>query len=151
MKKLSEAIITPCLILALIIQFVACSKETSASNNNNNSAITVQNLAGTYSLTALTVTIAPLPPQSIIDSLPTCQRDDLYKLNSDMSFNYVDNGIKCVPPGNASGNWSLSSNTIIIDTLHLAIKSFDGKTLTLTTPVSFNGFAGTTTETLVKQ
>jgi hypothetical protein len=151
MKKLSEAIIIPCIMLALIIQFVACSKETSASNNNNNSAITVQNLVGTYALTALTVTVPPLPPQSIIDSLPVCQRDDLYKLNSDMTFNYVDAGVKCVPPGDASGNWSLSSNTIIIDTLHLTIVSFDGKTLALTAPVTISGFAGTTTETLVKQ
>ena len=135
-------------ILAITVLMIADSCKKSSTNS---SAITKENLAGTYGLTSLTVTIAPFPPQDILDSVPACQRDDLYKLNVDLTYNYIDAGTKCNPPGDGSGKWSLSGNILTIDTTQGTIQKFDGKTLVLNTAVSYNGISGTTTETLTKQ
>jgi hypothetical protein len=146
MKKSNHFFILSLAGVIAILLAVSCKKSSS-----NSSSITVQNLAGTYTLTALTVTIPPLPPQSIIDSVPTCQRDDEYKLNTDLTYDYIDAGTKCNPPGDGTGVWSLSGNTITIDTTQSTIQKFDGRTLVINTNVNFMGIAATTTETLTKQ
>jgi len=146
MKKTNGHFLAFVMATLTLLFVVSCSK-----SSNSSSAITVQNLVGTYTLTSLTVTIAPFPPQNILDSIPACQRDDQYKLNTDMSYDYIDAGVQCNPPGNGIGTWSLSGNTLIIDTTHATIQKFDGKNLTLSTPVQYNGIAATTTETLTKQ
>ncbi|HTQ63498.1 MAG TPA: lipocalin family protein [Puia sp.] len=146
MKKSNHYFVLLLTGVVSILLAVSCKKSSSDS-----SAITVQNLAGTYTLTALTVTIAPLPPQNIIDSVPACQRDDQYKLNTDLTYDYIDAGIKCTPSGDGTGVWSLSGNTIVIDTTQSTIQKFDGRTLVINTNVNFMGIAATTTETLTKQ
>jgi len=147
MKKLSGYFyLLPAIIVALVI-VTSCKKSSS-----NSSAITKENLAGIYTLTSLTATIAPFPPQSIIDSLPACQRDDQYKLNVDLSFNYIDAGTKCNPAGDKTSTWSLpTANTIVIDSLQAAIKSFNGKILVLTNDTTVSGLTGTITTTFTKQ
>jgi Lipocalin-like domain len=147
MKKTNCHFLFLLIAVSALFFTVSCKK----SSSTNSSAITVQNLVGTYGLTSLTVTIAPFPPQNILDSIPACQRDDEYKLNADMSYNYIDAGTKCIPPGDGSGTWSLSGNTLIIDSINATIQKFDGKNLTLSTPVVYNGISATTTETLTKQ
>ena len=63
---------------------------------------------------------------------------------------FVDAGVKCVPPSDSTGTWSLSSNT---DTLYVAgsasyIKSWDGSTLVLTNAENLGGIPVTATTTL---
>jgi len=145
MKKLKSHLLLLLTVGCLIAVIASCKK------SSNNSAITKENLAGSYMLTSLTITIPPLPAQNIIDSVPACKRDDIIKLNADLSMEFIDAGTKCVPAGDDTSTWALSGSIITVDTTVSTIKTFDGKTLVVTTDVTFNGFAGTTTETLTKQ
>ena len=135
--------------ISTVLAMTACSKK---SDTTNSSAVTVANISGSYKLTGLTITIPPFPAQNYYDSIPACQKDDILKLNTDLTYNYIDEGVQCSPPGTASGTWSLPSTTqIIIDTASATIVKFDGKTLTISLTENFNGISGTGTETLVKQ
>lgn len=67
--------------------------------------------------------------------------------------NFIDSGVKCVPPSDSTGAWSLSSNT---DTIYVAgsanyINSWDGTTLILTGDQNVGGFQAAVTTTLVKK
>jgi hypothetical protein len=142
----------PLIAFALIgIMFLAfaCSKD---NNTTNSSAITKENLAGTYTLTAATASIPGLPPQNVLDSLPPCQKDDQYKLNVDLTFNYIDAGTKCNPAGDYSGTWGLIGTTKIeINNDTATIQSFNGKTLVVNSVVTISGIPLTTTDTFTKQ
>jgi len=143
MRKLQFAIFA----IALFLGINACKKSTSTSN-----ARTVQNLSGSYSITALTASLSGLVI-NLYDSLPACEKDNLIQLNTNMTAQFIDAGVKCVPPSDSSGNWSLSQNT---DTLYVAgsasfIQSWDGSTLVLTNAESISGFPVVATTTLKKQ
>ena len=53
------------------------------------------------------------PEADAMASFPSCQKDDLYKLNADLSFNYLDAGTACDPAGDDEGTWVLVSPTKI--------------------------------------
>ena len=147
MKKPSAVLLSSFCFFLIMVILVSCSKE----GGSNSTAINVANISGTYKLTGLTVQLTPLPPQSILDSIPDCQRDDLIKLNHDMSLYLVDNGVTCVPPANDTSTWSLNGNTITIDTLTGTIQKYDGQFLIINSTIDFNGFPVVATETLTKQ
>ena len=120
----------------------ACKKD-----KNTNLAYTVANLTGTYGLTAL-VWSDGSRTENIYDSLDACERDNLIQLNADMTINYIDAGTVCAPPEDGIGAWSLSGDSLYLDTDAAKIKSFDGKTLILTgVPLNNPGVIGTTTLT----
>jgi hypothetical protein len=136
--------------VALFLVINACKK----SDNNTSNARTVQNFTGSYSITALSGNVLGTTV-NLYDSLPACDKDNLITLNSNMTAAFVDAGVKCVPPSDSTGTWSLSANT---DSLYLAttaafIKSWDGKTLVLTNSQTVSGIPLpiTVTTTLVKQ
>jgi Lipocalin-like domain len=136
--------------IALFLVFNACKK----SDNNNSNARTVQNLSGSYTITALSGNVLGTTV-NLYDSLPACDKDNLITLNSNMTAAFVDAGTKCAPPSDSTGTWSLSANT---DSLYLAstaafIKSWDGKTLVLTNSQTVSGIPLpiTVTTTLAKQ
>ena len=133
-------------VVTVVAIIDSCKKSSS-----NSSAITKENLAGSYKLTAASVTIPPFPAQSILDSIPACQRDDIIKLNVDLTMQNIDAGTQCNPPGDFSSTWSLSGTTIHVDTLTGTIKQFDGKTLVIESPITIASFSGTSTETFTKQ
>lgn len=136
-------------LIGIIFLAFACSK---SNNSTNTSAITKENLAGTYTLTAATASIPGLPPQNVLDSLPACQKDDQYKLNVDLTFNYIDAGTKCSPPGDYSATWSLIGTTqIVIGSDTASIQSFNGKNLVVNSVVTIAGIPLTTTDTFTKQ
>ena len=133
--------------IALFLVFNACKKSTSTSN-----ARTVQNLSGSYGITALTASLSGLV-LNLYDSLPACERDNIIQLNSDMTAKFIDAGVKCVPPSDSTGVWSLSQNT---DTMYVAgsasvIQSWDGSTLVLANAETISGIPVTATTTLKKQ
>jgi hypothetical protein len=135
----------------LILVINACKK--SDSNTNNPGARTVQNLSGSYNLTAITASVLGAT-LNLYDSLPACDQDNVIELDTNKMARFIDAGVKCVPPSDSTGVWSLSSNT---DTLYVAgsanfIKSWDGKTLILTSLESLGGIPVpvTATTTLVK-
>lgn len=149
MKKNSRAKWISLALVSIIVVAISCSKDTSS--NSNPSAITKENIAGSYLLTAATGSIPGLPPQNVYDSIPPCQRDDIYKLNLDYTMVYVDAGTKCSPPGDSTSTWALNGNTIAIGGDTASIQSFNGKTLVVSKVVAFLGIAVTTTDTFTKQ
>ena len=140
----------PCLAITavlLFIGFTACKKSQSTSN-----AKTVQNLAGSYNLTALVWTQGIISV-NVYDSLIPCEKDNVIQLNTDLTVNFHDAGIVCSPPLDANGHWRLSANadSLYLDTTASFIKSWDGKTLVLTGYVSGSGNAVIGTSTFVKK
>ena len=132
------------LLLVVLIAFASCKKD-------KNDEITKENLAGSYKLTASTSQAGNGPIINEYALLPVCEKDDLFKLNGDLSYNYVDAGTKCNPAGDDNGSWSLPSTTqIILDGQSLSINSFDGKTLVLSVSIAFNGTTNVSTITLMK-
>ena len=135
--------------IALLLGFFACKKSNSNPPAN---ARTVANFSGQYNLTALKGSILGVTI-NLYDSLPPCEQDNVIQLNADMSAQFIDSGVKCNPPSDSTGTWSLSSNT---DTLYVAntanfINSWDGTTLILTGTQEVSGFQATVTTTLVKK
>jgi hypothetical protein len=129
----------------LVLGFTACKK-----SDNKNSAKTVANISGTYNLTALTINLGSINFNAY-DTLPDCEKDNVILLNADGTAQYVDGGITCQPPADSTAAWHLSADA---DSLYLgdngtAIKSFDGKSLVVTTS-QYNGFNGDITITLAK-
>lgn len=138
--------------ISLILVINACKK--SDSNSSNPSARTVQNFSGSYNLTAITASVLGVN-LNLYDSLPACDRDNIIELDTNKIARFIDAGVACVPPSDSTGTWSLSSNT---DTLYIAgsgnfIKSWDGKTLVLTSQENITGIPVpvTATTTLVKK
>jgi len=147
----------PLAALVFFAFFNACSKSTTNNNNNNDStAKTVQNISGSYNLTALTFNFGGLSID-YYDSLDACERDNVIQLKTDLTAAFIDAGIQCSPPEDSSGVWSLSANADSIyigsssDKTGFLIKSWDGKTLVLTGKESQGGFTVSTNSTLVKK
>lgn len=113
-------------LIILIVEF-GCQKEV---NEKLSTPITVNSLSGTYGLTALTWTYGG-SAHNIYDSLDACEKDNLVKLNTDLTINYIDAGIAYVPPENDIGIWSLVGDSLYFDTQSSKIQSFDGTILVL--------------------
>src|SRR5450631_2089251 len=135
--------------MAMFLVFDSCKKSSSVS-----SARTMQNLSGSYGLISLMASVAGASV-NLYDSIPVCQRDNLILLNASGTAQFTDAGVKCVPPSDSTGTWSLSANT---DTIYVAggasfIKSWDGKTLVLSNQETISGipFPVTATTTLLKK
>jgi hypothetical protein len=133
--------------MALLFVVNACKKSTGTSN-----ARTVENLSGSYNITALTATLSGLSV-NLYDSLPPCERDNVIQLNTNLTAQFIDAGTVCVPPSDSTGTWSLSANTdsIYVEGSASYIKSWDGSTLVLTNAETISGFPVVATTTLVKK
>src|SRR4051812_21957156 len=143
MKK--NSLIT--LLAATLIFAANACKKSSTSNN----AITVESLAGTYSLKALIWNYSGITI-NVYDSLDACDRDNLVTLNTDKTVNFIDAGVACTPPSDDNGTWDLKGDSITFSSNFSSakIESFDGKTLVLSgTPDGISGAIATTT--LLKQ
>ncbi len=130
-----------------ILCFSACKKSSSSST-----ALTMQNLAGTYMLTAMTGKDSANNTIDIYNFfLPPCEKDDKYQLNADGSYVITDAGVQCSPANTSSGTWTLSGNAISAGTLSGTIQKYDGKTLIVTGAQSLSGFNLLVTSTFTKQ
>jgi hypothetical protein len=120
--------------------FFSCKK-----NADTNSNITVESLSGTYALKALTWTYGGTT-HNVYDSIEVCERDNLIKLNTDKTVNFIDAGTVCAPPADDNDTWSLSGDSLYLGATAAIIKSFDGTTLVITGNADGNsGVIGTTT------
>jgi hypothetical protein len=120
-------LLTICSFLLLIS---SCKKDDDDSNNP--SAITKENLSGSYVLVSATGKINGLDIDltDYESVLPACQKDDILTLKTDNTFQSTDAGTKCSPDGSEEGTWSLpNSSTIIIKDQTFNILSFDGSNL----------------------
>lgn len=112
---------------AFIITTTACSKES-----NGDSAVTVENLAGTYALKSL-IWNSSSSTVNVYDSLDACEKDNLTKLNADKTAEFIDAGVACNPPEDDNGTWDLRGDSLYFSSSinGAAIEGFDGKTLVL--------------------
>jgi Lipocalin-like domain len=115
-------------VLALSSVLFSCKKEDSATPP---CSISMQNLSGSYKLTALKYKLTPATPEMDFFALmDDCEKDDLLILNANGTYQFKDLGIACSPDGNENGTWKLNGNTLISDgILEGNISSFDCKTL----------------------
>jgi hypothetical protein len=102
------------LLLALFALplFFACNKKDDECTLSSGA------VAGTYRITAVKYKAsAAAPEQDYYNVVFTdaCEKDDTYTLNSNGTFAFNDAGVKCVPPNDFTGTWSLNGNTITID------------------------------------
>lgn len=92
---------------------------------------TKENLTGSYLLSKITAQTANAPEYPVTNYMDSCQRDDIFKLNADYTYQVVDAGMQC--GGNYSDTWSLvNASTIVLEGDTYTIRRFDGKTLELT-------------------
>ena len=127
-------------LFALTLLATACKKE------KDEVLLTKENIAGTYKLMSIKVSLNGSPEMDA-DDRQICEKDDLYKLNADNSFNYVDAGVVCDPAGDLSATWQLNDKQLVSETypdLNGTITSFDGTNL----EVTFNGVEGDMTYTI---
>ena len=121
-------------LFSLTLLATACKKDKDAP------AITKENIAGTYKLMSIKVSLNGSPEMDA-DDREVCEKDDLYKLNADNSFNYVDAGSICDPAGDFSASWQLSGSELSSEDftdLNGTVTSFDGTNL----EVTLNGTEG---------
>lgn len=108
---------------AALLVFFSCKK----NSGDDNCPTTMASVAGTYKLTSFTV--------SGVDATDAyfepCEKDNLVELNANGTYNFVDAGVTCDPPGGSSGTWSISGDQFIIDLLPLSLtlEDFDCTTL----------------------
>ena len=113
------------IVLLAIASLTGCKKDKSEAV-----VPTQENLAGSYKLTAFTVKLNANAETDGMANFLTCEKDDLYKLNADLSFNYLDAGTACDPVGDDNGSWILVSPTkISFYGYEFDIISFNGNTL----------------------
>jgi hypothetical protein len=111
--------------LMILFTMVGCKKDHPGPE------ITIASISGTYALTGLTWEYGGMS-YSMYDSLDACEKDNLIRLNSDRSANFIDAGTVCAPPEDDNGTWFLSSDSLYLGGDGTKIKSFDGKLLILT-------------------
>jgi hypothetical protein len=133
--------------IALFMIFYSCKKSNDVSNER-----TVQNLSGFYNYTALSYSSGSTVINAF-DSLLACEKDNLLQFKTDLTYNFIDTGIVCTPPESGQGDWNLSANgdSLYLDSDPSFIKSWDGKTLVVTSVIQSAPISITATTTLVKK
>ena len=140
--------------MGLFLAFNACSKSANSTTN----AKTSDNISGSYKITAILVTANGLTVDEYAN-LKDCEKDNLIILNKDLTLIYTDAGIVCVPSESSTGTWSLSANSDSLKIYGIPnfptgvsgyIKSWDGKSLVLSTSQTISGFPAVVTTTMVK-
>lgn len=117
------------LALSMLVVLASCKKD----KNDDPITPTKENLTGTYKITAATITSGGSTVDVFNNDVffEACDRDDVYKLNADLSYDIQDAGVVCSPDNNyTGGTWALVNATSIdIDGDVYTIKSWNGKTL----------------------
>ncbi|MEO6542199.1 MAG: lipocalin family protein [Ferruginibacter sp.] len=119
------------MILSLVVLsavLISCKKD------DKNCDLNAANFAGTYKITAWTYKAnTATAPVDVMATFPACERDDLVIFNANNTVNYTDAGTLCSPPGNSTGTWLLTGNSINIDGDVYVVAAFScsGTTLTL--------------------
>ena len=120
MKNFNLAVI---ILIAGTINFCSCKKKDKVDNCN----LTEANFAGSYKVESVTYKMSPTSPE--IDGtsllLDPCELDDVTTFNSNHTYTYSDAGTQCAPPGDDTGTWGLSGNTLTFDGTQQNIDIFD--------------------------
>ena len=118
------------IIFVFSVSLIAsCKKDKDTCNQD------MAGMSATYRITAAPYKASPTAAeQDYYNQLFTdpCERDDLLILNSNGTYTYTDAGVKCVPPGDDTGTWSVNGNIFTIDGEANTIQSFDCSSLVFT-------------------
>jgi lipocalin-like protein len=116
------------LVIVTGISFFACKKEKA---DTPGCAVTMENLSGSYKLTALQYKLNPnAAPADYLAFLDTCEKDNIIILKSDGAYQEEDAGTVCVPSETTAGTWQLRGDTLTSDgTVNGTIATFDCKRL----------------------
>src|SRR5687768_18413766 len=100
------------IVFVLAVSLLVSCKKDEVCNQD------MAGVSATYRITAVTYKAnSTAPEQDFYNQFFTdaCERDDLIILNSNGTYVFTDAGVRCVPPGDDNGTWSISGNTITID------------------------------------
>ncbi len=115
-----------------ILAFTSCDKKDDDTLPKPPPDVTPTqiNLVGTYK----PVKVVSMQNADITSEwLQNCEKDNLFKLNADLSYVVVDGGVQCATSRFTSGEWSLTnSTTIVLDDEVGTIKRFNGINLDIT-------------------
>ena len=114
------------LLLAVIAItcFSSCKKDKAEEV-----AVTKETVAGNYKLVSIKAKSGSQSEDITDQYVSGCQKDDIYKLNADGSFVYVDAGTTCETPGDYEGDWTLDGKTLSFDLYEFEVTKFSGSTL----------------------
>ncbi len=90
-------------VILLFILF-SCKKNDNKSNCDK----TMASIAGTYSIAKVELGLNG-SFTDFTSTIEDCNRDDRLSLNSNGTTSYQDLGVKCSPPADGTGTWSISS------------------------------------------
>ena len=115
-------------LFALTLLATACKKDKDAP------AMTKENIAGTYKLTAevYKMPAGQGPDEDLFSTYQACVKDDLYKLNLDGSFQAVDAGEVCDPTNAWESTWLVEGNHLTVGENVYTITKFTGSVLEIT-------------------
>lgn len=136
---------------AMALVLVSCKKD---KDEDTAPAISMESLAGTYTLGSITVKVGNGPEENITDSqMEPCEKDDKLTLSSNGTFSNQDAGTTCDPTTAGTGTWSLTSNNtkIVMDGEESTIQSFNNGVLKIGETDNSTGVAITYTVTMNKQ
>lgn len=117
-------------LCALTIMATSCKKDGDESSRAQVTP-TPESLAGTYSITKRVIKTESMETDDTNSSwVSPCMRDNLHKLNADMTYEMFDTNLKCDPDASFTNTWNLNSTTsITINGRSSRIDSYDGKDL----------------------
>ena len=136
---------------ALALVLVSCKKDKDEAAAD---PITMQSLAGTYTLGSVTMKVSGGAEENITDAtMEPCEKDDRMTLNANGAFSNEDAGTACDPSTAATGTWSLASNNtkIVVDGEESTIQSFTNGVLKISQSGEMSGVNYTVIFTLNKQ
>ena len=119
------------LLTLIIAMVISCKKSGPEPTCTTDMA----SISGSYKITAYTYKAGPQFPE--IDYMHTvfsdsCDRDNIYKFNSNGNYQIMDIGLVCSPSGDDAGTWQLQSATaMLIDGDPIILESFNCKTLVI--------------------
>lgn len=124
-------------LATMLLLVTSCKKDKKDS-----SEVTVANLSGSYKISKITALVGSNPETDVTDVLlDACDKDDIIKLNSNMTLQWEDRGVQCSPPNTYSDTWSLPNNTtIVIEGEQGTIRKFDGTNLEVSIPYQGTGY-----------
>ncbi len=118
------------LFLSFTLAFFASCKK----NKDDTCTLSATAVAGNHKITGVRYKASPAAAE--VDYYSTlytdpCERDDVFNFNSNGTYIFTDAGLKCVPPNDDNGTWSLSGNTVTIDGDAANVDAFNCTTLTV--------------------